>query len=73
VIVPSVSSDEEVRATLGAMHRRMLTLVDELSDQERAVVTRFLAGMTAAIEEASDLDQELRDVIRDHEGPEKSE
>jgi hypothetical protein len=29
--------------------------------------------MTAAIEEASDLDQELRDVIRDHEGPEKSE
>ena len=32
-----------------------------------AVVTRFLAGMTSAIEEASDLDQELRDVIRDHE------
>ncbi|WP_226533623.1 MarR family winged helix-turn-helix transcriptional regulator [Microbacterium paraoxydans] len=65
VVVPSVSSDEEVRATLGAMHRRMLALVDELSDDERAVVTRFLAGMTAAIEEASDLDQELRDAIRD--------
>lgn len=65
VVVPTVSSDEEVRATLGAMHRRMLSLVDELSDDERAVVTRFLAGMTAAIEEASDLDQELRDAIRD--------
>jgi len=66
VVVPTVSSDEEVKETLGAMHRRMLALVDELSDQERAVVTRFLAGMTSAIEEASDLDQELRDVIRSH-------
>jgi len=72
-VVPSVSSDEEVRATLGAMHRRMLTLVDELSDQERAVVTRFLAGMTASIEEASDLDQELRNVIRDEKGPHAAE
>lgn len=67
VIVPTVSSDEEVKATLGAMHRRMLALVDELTDQERAVVSRFLAGMTSAIEEAADLDQELRDVIRSHE------
>lgn len=67
VVVPTVSSDDEVRQTLGAMHRRMLSLVDELSDKERGVITRFLAGMTSAIEEASDLDQELRDVIRDHE------
>jgi len=67
VVVPTVSSDDEVRDTLGAMHRRMLALVDEMSDRERAVVTRFLAGMTSAIEEASDLDQELRDVIRSHE------
>lgn len=66
VVVPTVSSDEEVRETLGAMHRRMLSLVDELSDHERAIVTRFLAGMTSAIEEASDLDQELRDVIDSH-------
>jgi DNA-binding MarR family transcriptional regulator len=54
VVVPTVSSDEEVRATLGAMHRRMLALVDDLSDQERGVVMRFLAGMTASIEEAAD-------------------
>lgn len=67
VVVPTVSSDEEVKSTLGAMHRRMLALVDELSDQERAIVTHFLAGMTSAIEEASDLDQELREVIRSHE------
>lgn len=67
VVVPTVHSDDEVKSTLGAMHRRMLALVDELSDQERGVVTRFLAGMTSAIEEASDLDQELRDVIRSHE------
>ena len=56
VVVPTVSSDDEVRATLGAMHRRMLSLVDELSDQERGVVMRFLVGMTAAIEEASEQD-----------------
>lgn len=67
VVVPTTHSDDEVKSTLGAMHRRMLTLVDELSDQERAVVTRFLADMTSAIEEASDLDEELRDVIRSHE------
>lgn len=54
VVVPTASSDEEVKATLGAMHRRMLAFVDDLSDQERAVVSRFLAGMTSAIEEASD-------------------
>lgn len=67
VVVPTVSSDAKVRATLGAMHRRMLALVDELSDKKRAAITRFLAGMTSAIEEAVDLDQELSDVIRLHE------
>lgn len=67
VIVPTVSSDDEVRQTLGQMHRRMLALVDEFSENERAVVSRFLAGMTSAIEEAADLDQVLRDVVGDHE------
>lgn len=67
IVVPTVSSDDEVRETLGAMHRRMLALVDEMTDKERAIVTRFLAGMTSAVEEAADLDQELREVIRDHE------
>lgn len=57
IVVPTVSSDDEVKATLGAMHRRMLTLVDEMSDHDRAIVTQFLSGMTSAIHEASDLDQ----------------
>ncbi|AVL98666.1 MarR family transcriptional regulator [Microbacterium sp. str. 'China'] len=56
IVVPTVSSDDEVRATLGAMHRRMLSLVDDLSDEERVVVMRFLVGMTAAIQEAADAD-----------------
>ncbi|UPL12838.1 MarR family transcriptional regulator [Microbacterium sufflavum] len=61
IVVPTVSSDEEVRATLGAMHRRMLSLVDELSDAERGTVMRFLVGMTAAIEEAAEADGEHGD------------
>lgn len=73
IVVPTVSSDDEVRHTLGAMHRRMLALVDEMSDRERAIVTRFLAGMTSAVAEAADLDQELRDVIRDHEEDSKGQ
>ncbi|WEK61742.1 MAG: MarR family transcriptional regulator [Candidatus Microbacterium colombiense] len=56
VVVPTASSDEEVQATLGAMHRRMLAYVDSLSDHDRAVVTRFLAGMGAAVAEASERD-----------------
>ncbi|MEZ7756230.1 MarR family transcriptional regulator [Microbacterium paraoxydans] len=56
IVVPTVSSDDEVRATLGAMHRRMLSLVDDLSDEERVVVMRFLVGMTAAIQEAAEAD-----------------
>lgn len=59
VVVPTVSSDDEVKATLGAMHRRMLALVDDMSDHERTIVTQFLAGMTSAIEEASDRESEL--------------
>lgn len=58
VVVPTVSSDDEVKATLGAMHRRMLALVDDMSDHDRTIVTQFLAGMTSAIEEASDRDSE---------------
>jgi len=73
VIVPTVSSDDEVRQTLGQMHRRMLALVDEFSERERAVVSRFLAGMTSAIEEAADLDEELRDVIREHEDTDRQD
>lgn len=67
IVVPTVSSDDEVRATLGAMHRRMLSLVDDLSDQERGVVMRFLVGMTAAIEEAAEQDAPHGDAVPAHE------
>jgi DNA-binding MarR family transcriptional regulator len=51
IIVPTAESEREVRETLGAMHTRMLKMVEELSDDERTTVTRFLAGMAAAVEE----------------------
>ncbi|WP_261166991.1 MarR family winged helix-turn-helix transcriptional regulator [Microbacterium sp. Marseille-Q6965] len=57
IIVPTAHSDTEVRATLGPMHQRMLALVDGLSEGERAVVARFLEGMTAAVEEAAGQDE----------------
>lgn len=53
IIVPTSHSDAEVRATLGPMHQRMLRLVDGLTEAERSVVARFLAGMAAAVEEAA--------------------
>ncbi|MER7796598.1 MarR family transcriptional regulator [Microbacterium sp. NPDC096154] len=53
IVVPTKHSDDEVRATLGPMHQRMLNLVDGLSEHDRAVVARFLDGMTAAVEEAA--------------------
>ena len=56
-----------MRRERGARTRGVVSRGDGMSDKERAVVTRVLAGMTSAVEEAADLDQELRDVIRDHE------
>jgi DNA-binding MarR family transcriptional regulator len=50
IVVPTSHGDDEVRATLGAMHQRMLAYVDALSDHDRAIIVRFLAGMSAAVE-----------------------
>ncbi|MFD1714964.1 MarR family winged helix-turn-helix transcriptional regulator [Amnibacterium flavum] len=65
VVVATTDSDREVRETLGEMHQRMLHLVEDMTDGERLTVARFLAGMTAAVEEAKDLDAELREIVRD--------
>lgn len=65
VVVPSVESDSEVRATLGAMHQRMMSAVDELDAAELEAVSRFLSSMITAVEVTQDLDQELRDAVRD--------
>lgn len=65
VVVPTVDSDSEVRATLGAMHQRMIAAVDELDGAELEAVARFLSSMISAVEVPQDLDQELRDAVRD--------
>jgi DNA-binding MarR family transcriptional regulator len=65
VVVATTATDDEVRHTLGAMHRRMIEVVDDLTPVELEVVARFLSGMAAAVEEAGDLDAELRDVVRE--------
>lgn len=54
IVVPTSETDAEVRATLGAMHRRMLAVVDGLDDDERRAVATFLGGMAAAIEQVDE-------------------
>ncbi|WP_458780246.1 MarR family winged helix-turn-helix transcriptional regulator [Arthrobacter sp. D3-16] len=50
VVVPTVESDKEVRVTLGAMHRRMMTVAEGLSADEAHVVINFLQRMTDALQ-----------------------
>lgn len=52
VVVPTVESDREVRATLGAMHRRMMSVAEGLSAEEARVVVDFLRRMTHALSDA---------------------
>ena len=54
VVVPTVESDREVRVTLGAMHRRMMTVAEGLSAKEARVVVDFLRNMTRAIQADQD-------------------
>jgi DNA-binding MarR family transcriptional regulator len=49
VIVPTVESDNEVRETLGAMHRRMMAVAESLTAEEARVVVEFLQRMTEAV------------------------
>lgn len=50
VIVPTAVTDTEVRATLGAMHRRMLAVAEQLSPEESRIIVGFLRRMTEALE-----------------------
>jgi DNA-binding MarR family transcriptional regulator len=50
VIVPTAATDTEVRATLGEMHRRMLSVAEQLSAEESRTVINFLRRMTEALE-----------------------
>lgn len=50
VVIPTVESDNEVRETLGAMHRRMMSVAESLSAEEARMVVEFLQRMTHALE-----------------------
>ncbi|MDQ0771428.1 DNA-binding MarR family transcriptional regulator [Pseudarthrobacter defluvii] len=50
VVVPTVESDQEVRETLGAMHRRMMAVAEGLSAEEARVVVDFLQRMTESLQ-----------------------
>lgn len=61
IVVPTTDTDSEVRATLGAMHRRMIGVIDEMGEAERHAVAAFLARMSDAIEHVDEHDA--------HDGP----
>lgn len=50
VVVSTTGSDDEVRQTLGRMHRAMIDVADALEPQELVAVARFLSGMIDAVE-----------------------
>lgn len=54
IVVPTTDTDHEVRATLGAMHQRMIDVVDGLDDHERRAVAGFFDRMIAAVEHVDD-------------------
>ncbi|PWD49703.1 MarR family transcriptional regulator [Serinibacter arcticus] len=49
-LVPTDRMDGEVRGTLGAMHKRMLAVAEDLSPEEREAVGRFLIGLAASLD-----------------------
>lgn len=50
VIVATEHSDAEVRATLGAMHRRMLAAAERLSPEQADTVVAFLQSVRDAVD-----------------------
>lgn len=51
VITPTVETDDEVRATLGIMHRRMMDIAEGLSPDDARVVATFLERMRGAVDQ----------------------
>ncbi|GGI43725.1 DNA-binding MarR family transcriptional regulator [Agromyces flavus] len=56
VIAPTISSDDEVRATLGEMHRRMIDVAEGLAPEEAVTVLDFLERMRSAVDSVSEVD-----------------
>ncbi|ERG65437.1 hypothetical protein L332_13430 [Agrococcus pavilionensis RW1] len=50
IVVPTKDTDDEVRATLGAMHRRMIDVIDAMDDEQTEAVAGFLDRMVTAVE-----------------------
>ena len=57
VIAPTIASDDEVRATLGEMHRRMIDVAEDLEADEAVAVLDFLERMRDAVDSVSDADR----------------
>jgi DNA-binding MarR family transcriptional regulator len=50
IIVPTTETDDEVRATLGQMHRRMMQIAESLTADEARTIGTFLEGLREAID-----------------------
>lgn len=51
MVTATPGSDDEVRQTLGAMHRRMIDAARSLDEGDAVIVREFLAAMTSAVDE----------------------
>jgi DNA-binding MarR family transcriptional regulator len=72
VIAPTIDSDDEVRATLGDMHLRMIEVAESLDAEEGAAVLRFLERMRVAVDSVTEetAELELAEVAAvEHAGP----
>ena len=58
MVTATPGSDDEVRETLGAMHRRMIEAARALSADDADMVTRFLTAMTAAVDDIDRVEQQ---------------
>jgi DNA-binding MarR family transcriptional regulator len=54
VIAPTIGSDDEVRATLGEMHRRMIEVAEGLEAQQAETVLYFLESMRDAVDSVNE-------------------
>ncbi|MFB9957843.1 MarR family winged helix-turn-helix transcriptional regulator [Agromyces bracchium] len=54
VIAPTIASDDEVRATLGDMHRRMIQVAEGLEPDQAVAVLDFLGAMREAVDSVRD-------------------
>jgi DNA-binding MarR family transcriptional regulator len=68
ILRPTPGSDQEVRHTLGGMHRRILDVASALSPEEARVVMDFLQNMREAVDTIDDdpRDEQPKDAGPNH-------